>query len=156
MMLTANILLALLWAALTGSFTLLNVAFGFVAGLAVLAWVGRGRRSGYAHRVVACATLIGFAVYELILANLRVAWYTISNLRDLKPAVLGVPLTEDLSDLEITLLSTLVTLTPGTLTLDLAHDRRRLFVHFMHVNDPDEAIWQIKDGFERRILEVTR
>ena len=61
-----------------------------------------------------------------------------------------------MTDPEITLLANLITLTPGTLTLDVSADKRQMFVHFMHVDDPAEAVQEIKSGFERRILEATR
>lgn len=156
MMFAANILLAVLWATLTASFTFANLLVGFVIGYGVLALFSGTRHRDYTRRVWAGVALAVFAIYELILANLRVAWYTISSLGDLEPAILAVPLRPDLSDGEITLLATLVTLTPGTLTLDLAGDRRVLFIHFMHVDDPGRAIDSITQGYERRILRVTR
>lgn len=105
---------------------------------------------------MAAAELAGFTFYELMLANLRVARYTVSRLRTLRPAVLRVPLEPDLTDTEITLLASLITLTPGTLTLDVSRDRSAMFVHFMHVEDDAQAIAAVKNGFERRILKVTR
>ena len=57
---------------------------------------------------------------------------------------------------EICLLSSLITLTPGTLTIDVAPDRLSLSVHFMHVDDEESAVRSIQNGFERRVLEVTR
>ena len=71
------------------------------------------------------------------------------------PGVVAVPLTAT-SDLEITLLSCLITLTPGTLALDVSDDRSTLFVHALDVADPDEFRRSIVDGFERRVLELLR
>jgi multicomponent Na+:H+ antiporter subunit E len=152
-----NLLLAVLWAALIGPFTPANLLAGFVIGYLVLRLTsGRHNQPDYVRRSTATVELAAFTVFELILANLRVALYTVSSLRSLRPAILRVPLEEGLTDTEITLLSTLITLTPGTLTIDVAEDRSALFVHFMHVDDNDRAIREIKDGFERRILEATR
>ena len=156
-MLIGNFLIAVVWASLIGPFTPVNLLIGFVLGYGVLRLcVGRADTPGYARRSAAVVSLAGFTVYELMVANVRVAWYTISSLKTLRPAVLRTPLEPDLTDTEITLLSTLITLTPGTLTVDVAPDRSALFVHFMHVEDVDDAIASIKTGFERRILEVTR
>jgi multicomponent Na+:H+ antiporter subunit E len=85
-----------------------------------------------------------------------VAYYTVSSLGNLNPAVLTVELEDDATDAEVTLLSILVTLTPGTLTLDVTGNNRQMIVHFMHVDDREAAVREIKEGFERRILEVTR
>jgi len=65
-----------------------------------------------------------------------------------------VPLTVQ-SDAGITLLSNLITLTPGTLTLEVAKDRSQLFVHVMNVGDVAAFRRSIQTGFERRILELT-
>ena len=152
-----NLLLAVLWAALFGPFTPANLLVGFVVGYLILRVCGgRTARPGYVRRVRAAVELALFTVYELVVANLRVAWYTVSSLRALRPAILEVPLEPGITDTELTLLSSLVTLTPGTLTLDVAPDGSALFVHFMHVEDPERAVASIKDGFERRILETTR
>ena len=156
MMFAGNAILALLWAMLTGSFTLLNLGVGFAVGFLILVWIGPLRRSSYTYRLISCVKLLAFTIWELVRANLQVAWYTVSDLRGLSPAILAVPLEDGLSDLEITLLSTLITLTPGTLTLELSPDRRRLFVHFIHVREPEVSITQIKNGFEARLLKVTR
>lgn len=157
MTLGTNLLMALLWAALIGPFTPANLLVGFVIGYIVLWLCSAGReRPAYARRTIAGVELAAFTFYELLMANLRVARYTVSRLRTLRPAVLGVPLEPDLTDTEITLLASLITLTPGTLTLDVARDRSVMYVHFMHVDDIDQAITAVKNGFERRIMKVTR
>jgi len=153
-MLAANMVLALLWAIVVGSLTLANLAVGLVLGYIVLAIVGGGKRSRYIRTSWAGMSLTLYCVWEIIRANLRVAWYTVSSLKTLKPAVLAVPLEPDLTNGEVSLLAVLVTLTPGTLSMDLSDDRSLLFVHFMHVDDADEAIKSITDGFERRILRL--
>ena len=153
MMLAANILLALLWAIMLGSLSLLNLGTGFVVGYLVLFSVGGGR-SQYIRRTNAGIRLFFYTCYEIVAANVRVAWYTVSSLKSLEPAVLGVPLDKEITDGEVTLLSILVTLTPGTISLDLSEDRSHLYVHFMHVDDADAAIRSITQGFERRILEL--
>lgn len=155
MMFAANVMLAILWAALIGPFSPTNVGFGFLIGYVMLSLIFRGR-SSYTGMVPAVIALCMFTISALVVANLRVAYYTVTPLRPLRPAILRVPLEENMSDTEITLLSLLITLTPGTLTLDVAPDRTAIFVHFMHVDNPDAAIHEIKHGFERRILLVTR
>jgi multicomponent Na+:H+ antiporter subunit E len=152
-----NLLLALLWAALIGPFTPANLLVGFVVGYLILRLCSpRGDEAEYVRRAWAAFRLAGFTIVSLIQANLRVARHTVSRLGSLRPAVLAVPLEEGLSDAEVTLLATLITLTPGTLTLDVSGDRRLMFVHFMHIDDEESAIDSVKSGFEKRILEVTR
>ena len=68
---------------------------------------------------------------------------------------MAVPLALD-RDAEIALLANLITLTPGTLSLDVSPDRRTLYVHAMATTSPDDLRREIQQGFERRILEVFR
>ncbi|MEL6795579.1 MAG: Na+/H+ antiporter subunit E [Planctomycetota bacterium] len=157
MSLGINLLLALLWASIMGPFSPANLGVGFVFGYIVLRVVGgRGSRPRYVRQVLATLRLAGFTAVEIVIANVKVAYYTVSRLRNLKPAVLTIPLEKDATDTEVTLLAILVTLTPGTLTLDVIGNNEAMLIHFMHVDDRDEAIREIKQGFERRILEVTR
>jgi len=154
-MFAANILFAVAWGALIGPFTPANLAAGYVVGYVALC-IASGGRGSYFRRSRSALGLAVYTVYELASANLRVAWYTVSRLRNLKPAILAVPLEENLTDAEITLLGSLITLTPGTLTMDVSPDRRVMYIHYMHVEDAEAAIEEIKSGFERRVLEVTR
>ncbi|MCP6657999.1 Na+/H+ antiporter subunit E, partial [Klebsiella pneumoniae] len=71
------------------------------------------------------------------------------------PGIVAVPLDVE-SDLEVTVLATVITLTPGTLSLHLTDDRRTLDVHAMYIDDPAVLVRGIKEGFERRVREVFR
>lgn len=151
-----NVLLALAWTAVTGSFTPANILFGFVLGAISLhlireqvgapGYLSRGRR------IVSLALLF---VYELILSAWRVAVTVSSPRMDLKPGIFAYPLKVD-RDFEITMLSALITLTPGTLVVDVSEDRRFLFIHALDCADPDGLRRDIAEGFERKILEAFR
>ncbi|MEM8835520.1 MAG: Na+/H+ antiporter subunit E [Planctomycetota bacterium] len=153
-MLAINIVLAVVWMIATGSLHARGLLVGLILGYVLLGLVSLVRPIAYVRRVWAGMVLLAFAIYEVLRSNLIVAWYTVSDLRALEPAVLRVPLEPDLTNGELTLLSVLVTLTPGTLSIDISQDRQSLYVHIMHVEDPDKAIRSITDGFERRILEM--
>jgi multicomponent Na+:H+ antiporter subunit E len=71
------------------------------------------------------------------------------------PGIVRVPL-DVKTDFEITLLANLISLTPGTLSLDVSEDRKVLYVHTMYVGDKDKFIEGIKSGFERRLLKLLR
>jgi multicomponent Na+:H+ antiporter subunit E len=97
--------------------------------------------------------LAGFFAWALLVANLRVALDVTRPHTAIRPGVVAVPL-DVTSDAEILLLSMLVNITPGSVTLDLAEDRRTLFVHVMHVTTADESRQAIKTGFEQRIRRL--
>ncbi len=97
--------------------------------------------------------LIGILTIDIVKANLRVAKTVLSPRLALRPAVVSVPL--DLrSENSITLLSNLITLTPGTLSLDVSSDRSILFVHVLWLEDADKFREELKNGYERRIKEL--
>ncbi|MGD8441301.1 MAG: Na+/H+ antiporter subunit E [Holophagae bacterium] len=154
--LSLNLMLALLWAAVVGSIDIAQLAVGFVVGYGVL-WLAKPvlGPTRYFGKLFSAVGFLAFFVYELVLANLRVAWDVLTPRARRRPGVIAVPL-EEASDTEITVLANLVTLTPGSLSLDVAADRTRLFVHAMFVDDPDVLKTEIKRGFERRVLELLR
>ena len=72
-----------------------------------------------------------------------------------RPGIVGIPLRAQ-TEMEILLVANLISLTPGTLSIDLSEDRRILYVHVMFLDDPDRFRQSITDGVERRVLEVMR
>jgi multicomponent Na+:H+ antiporter subunit E len=151
-----NLVLALLWAAAVGSVDTAHLVVGFVVGYGVL-WVARPLlgESPYFEKAPQIVRFVVFFIWELALSSLRVAWDVVTPKNYRRPGVVGVPLDAE-TDAEITLLALLVTLTPGSLTLDVSHDRRTLYVHSMFVDDPEALRRDIKRGFEHRVLELLR
>jgi multicomponent Na+:H+ antiporter subunit E len=153
-----NLLLAIVWAISTGVFTLSNLVIGLVLGYFALLLSRRAiGDSTYFVRVPRAVRFAFFYLWQLILSNLRVAYDVITPGYLMRPGVIAVPL-DARTDAEITLLANLITLTPGTLSLDLSDDRRILFVHAMYLDEDDARLTakNIKDGLERRVLEVLR
>jgi len=151
-----NLLLALAWAALTGQFTPVNLAIGFALGALVMWFAQRALGTPrYLRKVGQALALAGFFLWELVQASLRVAFDVVTPRHYMRPAIVAVPL-DAKTDAEITLLALLVTLTPGSLSLDVSGDRRVLYVHDMYTHDADKVRRRVKSGFERRVLEVMR
>lgn len=150
-----NLILALVWGAITASFALANLLFGFALGFVSL-WLVRHRFDPHnftrPQRVLSLAWLF---LMELFLSAFRVARDTISPRLGFRPGIIAVPLDVD-REIEIMLLANLISLTPGTLSVDVSSDRSTLYVHAMDVDDPEALRREIKDGFERRIMEALR
>lgn len=156
MMLFSNLMLALIWAAMTGTFTLGNLTVGFIFGYISLLILKplMGDSAYYAK----FPRTIGFLIYflkEMIVSSARVAWDVITPTHYSRPGILAIPIRAT-TDIEITLLANLVTLTPGTLSLDLSPDRKTLYIHAMFAEDPDAIRRDIQEGLERRLLELIR
>jgi len=150
------LLLALAWMSVTGSFSVPNLLFGLLLGIASLFLVRDevGKSSGTV-RVARLLSLAILFVKELIVSAWRVARLVLSPRMDLRPGIFSYPLKVD-RDFEITLLANLITLTPGTLSVDVSDDRTTLYVHAIDCSDPEAARRDIAEGFERKILEAFR
>jgi len=101
--------------------------------------------------------VIGLALYfivEMFQSSIKVLWDILTPEHKSKPGILKVPLTVH-TDTQILLLSNLLSLTPGTLTVDISPDRKFFYVHAMFLEDEQALIDSIKNNLERRILEVT-
>jgi multicomponent Na+:H+ antiporter subunit E len=109
----------------------------------------------YWTRVRQAVGLFFFFIWELLVANLRVAYDVITPRHRMRPGVIAIPLDAH-TDAEITILSNMITLTPGTLSLDVSADRKVLYIHAMYIDDIESTRLKIKNGFERRLLEVMR
>jgi multicomponent Na+:H+ antiporter subunit E len=149
-----HVLLALAWMTLTGDFTPRNFLLGFLLGFLVLLVaepvVGTHR---YFRKARLAVGFVLFFIWEMVVANLRVAYEVITPGRRMKPGVVAIPL-DVKTDAGITMLANLITLTPGTLSLDVSSDRTVLYVHGMYVGDLESFRRQIKEGFERRVREL--
>jgi multicomponent Na+:H+ antiporter subunit E len=96
-----------------------------------------------------------FFARELWGSNLRVAFDILRPRPRVNPAIIAVPL-ELQKNWSVTLMANLITLTPGTLSLDLSEDGRVLYVHTMYFDNDDRAAFvaSIKQGFEKRLLRL--
>lgn len=149
-----NLLVALLWAALQESFTTANVVIGFVLAFVVFSVLYRG----YGLTVLGIFGYIVFLVWSIIVASVQVAGYVLSPKLKLQQGIVAIPLDAQ-SDLEIAILASSITLTPGTISVNVARQTdgaRVLYVHSLVMGDPDDLRKTIKQDFERRILRVTR
>ena len=156
-MLLANMLLAIAWAALQGEFSLSNLVIGYLIGYVLLAALARGGvlPSAYSSKVRAVVALAGFLFVAFIRANVRMAADVLRFRPVLTPGIVAIPL-EARDDYEILLLATLINLTPGTIAVDVSSDRSTLYLHVMHLSDPDAIREEIKTSFERRVLDILR
>lgn len=150
------VVLALVWAGISGSFSGLNLLLGgVVGGVAVLVLREAFASPRALRRIRRIISLAALFLYELIVSAVRVAIVVVrpdlSNA--VRPAIIAVPLTVK-SDAEITLLANMITLTPGTLSVDVAADKSVLYVHALNMADKEAMIADIANGFEKKIHEV--
>jgi multicomponent Na+:H+ antiporter subunit E len=151
-----NIGFAVVFTTLLGSGTIASFLFGFFLGYVAL-WLSKPlyHDTRYFRKLPKAINLIGYFLVELAVSNLKVLWDIITPGHINRPGIIGVPLAAR-SDLEIFLVANLLSLTPGSLSVDLSRDRKTLYVHIMFLDDVEKARREIKEGLERRVLEVMR
>jgi multicomponent Na+:H+ antiporter subunit E len=151
-----NIMLTLIWVMLTGELVVVNFAFGFILSYVILWVVGEEDDSKrYFTRVPAIISFIFFFIYEMLKANLHVAYDVITPRFFMKPGIVKYPL-DAKTNLEITFFTNLISLTPGTLILDVSDDKKVVYIHVMYLEDREAFIQQIKGGLEKRLLDILR
>lgn len=149
-------MLTLIWVMLTGELVVVNFAFGFILSYMILWIVGEEDDSKrYFTRVPAIISFIFFFIYEMLKANLHVAYDVITPRFFMKPGIVKYPL-DARTNLEITFFTNLISLTPGTLILDVSDDKKVVYIHVMYLEDKDAFIQQIKGGLEKRLLDILR
>ncbi|MEX3014076.1 Na+/H+ antiporter subunit E [Gymnodinialimonas hymeniacidonis] len=150
-----NIALAVAWAALTGEITLVNLLVGFGLGSAAL-FVTRPLFPGcdrYFKRTFRWLRLVITFLWELVASSVQVVFDVLTPQHMARPGIVSVPL--DVKDeMAVLVLTNYISLTPGTLSLDVTEDCNTLYIHAMFADDPDEIRRQIKEGVERRVKEA--
>lgn len=155
-LLAINILLALAWAALLGEMTTGTLLVGFLLAYGVLYLLFRKHdEQNYLKKLPRLISFLFYYGFEIIKSNLVIAYDILTPTPYMKPGVIAIPI-KARNDLEITLLANLITMTPGTLSLDLSNDRKVLYVHAMYIDNPEKIRRQIQDELERRVLDIIR
>jgi len=151
-----NFVLALVWMFLNNEWSVAQFTIGFLIGLGCLVLLRRFWASDfYLYRIWAVFKLFALFTKELILSSFAVLKQILQPKLSMQPGIFAYE-TELKSDWEITLLSCLICLTPGTLTLEVSTDNRTLYIHAMDMQSVESLSSQIRNTFEKAILEVTR
>ncbi|CDZ99152.1 Na(+)/H(+) antiporter subunit E1 [Jeotgalicoccus saudimassiliensis] len=151
-----NVLLAFLWVFMNGDFTVGTFVTGYLIGL-VAVYVLRNFLPGrfYIKRLYWIIKLFFIFIIELTKANLEVVRIVMSPKIDIHPGFYAYP--SDLEEeWEVALLSTLITLTPGTVVVAISEDYSNIYIHGLDMEDADEEIENIKTSFENVIKEVSK
>jgi len=150
-----TLLLALVWTLLQNEFSAGMMVFGLILGILTpwstsVWWPDRPKGFRIGKMIPYC----GLVIWDIIVANIQVAWIVISVPNSkLKPAWIVVPL--ELRQPEaITVLAGTITLTPGTVSADLSDGGHSLLVHVLHTDDPGAVRDDIHNRYQNRLKEI--
>ncbi len=153
-MLLLNLFLALVYVSLTGQFSEMNFLIGFVLGYLVVTLYCRATGvPSYPRKYFRLFIFLVYFLRILTIANLQVAWEIITPGYHMSPRIIRYPV-HDLTPVQITTLANAISLTPGTLTVDVDDDGTYLYVHAMYGEDRKQTIASLDELKERLIEEV--
>jgi multicomponent K+:H+ antiporter subunit E len=149
-----TLVIAVLWAMLAsdtgGGTLLLGLALGLIIPQFTAAfWPGRPRT----FKVWAAIRLAMVVLYDILVANIAVARIVLGNVDTIRSKFVDVPLDTD-NPYVATIFGSIITLTPGTLTIDIDMDRRVLHVHGLDVPDASLLIAEVKGRYEAPLKEI--
>lgn len=131
--------LTVVWVTLWEALTWANVAGGLAVAIAALHLLPpREARTSVGFRPLAAAKLLIYFLWELLVASSQVIWEIITPQDHTRPAVVSVQ-TRSTVPGHITAVANMVSLTPGTLSLEIDHDTRTIYIHVLHLESVEQT-----------------
>lgn len=153
-----NLLLSIVWVALTGHLNYINFIFGFVVGFFILWLLTRfndTKDKEYFTRVPKILLYSIFFFYDLLRANLDVTREILRPRFKMAPGIIAYEHRLK-SDFEITMLVNVIALTPGTMVLKISDDKKYVFIHNLYLKDKEKYKEKLRNGMERKLIEIIR
>ena len=151
-----NLIISFVWMFLNGAWTTLGFLSGYILGLLLIAALRRFFPDPlYVIKAWAVVRLIALLLKELVHASVIMISQIIRPRLDIKPGIFAYRTTLN-SDWEVTLLCILVSITPGSMPIEVSGNQRTLYIHAMNISEEEEMSERIRRTFEKAIKEVTR
>lgn len=151
-----NLFIAGLWMFLQDEASFLTFFSGYLVGLFIVFCLRRFfQKPFYLFTFLALGKLLLIFIYELLISSLFVIKHIVRPIVNIKPGIFRVE-TDLEGDLEVTLLSLLICLTPGSVVMEVTPDGKTLFVHALHIPESKPSVLKSKAVFEKAIKDVTR
>lgn len=153
-------LFGIIWCFIHGNFSILNLILGSFVGLIAIKpflFLYEPEEDfkffSPPPRILSMIKYFLILVKEIIKAAIVVSKIVLHPHMDIKPGIIAVPINCK-TDLGITGIANAITLTPGTITLDISPDKSILYVHCIDASDPEEVINSIHNNLEKYVLEA--
>ena len=151
-----NILIAVLWMFLKDEPSVIDFIAGYFVGTLIVFFLRHFfNHPFYLHTLYAIVKLFLIFIYELIKSAILVMKHILRPKMIVQPGIFAVE-TDLKTDVEITLLSLLICLTPGSVVMEVTPDHKILYVHALHMPESKESVLKSKVIFEKAIKDVTK
>lgn len=167
-MIALHLLFGIAWLAITGEFTIGNFFMGLLFAYGMLYISNRtlpsdppSQLSRYVSRLPRLLHFIAYFIWSIVWANiimLREVIRALWSFDHLQPAIIAIPIDDLTHDAQITFLASWITLTPGTLSLDVSADKRYLYIHALSTgkDNKKETINQFRRQIEQEFKEKVK
>lgn len=153
-----NLLLTFVWVALTGQLNYSNFLFGAVLGFFIL-WMLTSTldksEKEYFYRVPKIMIFILYFLNDMLQANLQVAVDVLTKDYHTTPGIVKYEI-DAKTDFEITMLTNIIALTPGTMVIDIAEDKKHIYIHTMYLKNKEKFVKRMKERTEKKLLAILR
>jgi len=142
------------WLVMTDSFSLGQILLGALLGLVVPMFAARlDREFARIGKLRVVPGLVAVVLWDILVSNLRVARQVLGPESRLRSGFVWIPL--DIGNIHgIAALTSMITLTPGTVSVALSDDRRHLLIHVLHIDDEAMLVAEIKSRYEKPLMEL--
>ena len=142
------------WLLMNDEISVGQVVMALVLALVIPPFAARlDREFARIGRLRSVPRMLGVLLWDIVQANVTVALQVLGPERKIRPGFIWVPL--DIDNIHgIAALTSIITLTPGTVSSSLSDDRRYLLVHVLNLDDADRVVRQIKTRYEAPLMEI--
>jgi len=149
-----SVMVVAFWLLMSDSFTLGQLLLGLLLGVVVPLFAARlDREFARIGTLRPVPKLLVVTLWDILMSNIRVAIQVLGPERNIHPGFIWLPL--DIANIHgIAALTSMITLTPGTVSAALSDDRKYLLVHVLHLEDPQDLIDTIKRRYEAPLMEI--
>lgn len=149
-----SLFLWVIWLLLNNTFSPGHMVMGLILAIAIpLLTSGFWPEKVCLSKPLTQLRFLGVVLWDILVANIAVAKLILGSQKKLKPGFITIDL-DIQHPLGISFLANTISLTPGTVSCDLSEDRRQLLVHGLHIEDPGLAITEIKQRYEKPLMEI--
>ncbi len=104
-------------------------------------------------KVFKLLSFVLFYIKEVVISNIIVAYDVLTKKHHMTPGFVGIPV-DGLTDRQLLVLSNLLTMTPGSFTIDLSQDKKILYIHAMYIDSVEQVQQEITEKYVNRVREV--
>lgn len=156
MQVLVNLFIGIMWMFLQDNWSVLTFFSGYLFGLLVLFILRRYLRTKfYPITLFYVFNLFVVFIIELFSSSILVIKQVMRPKINITPGIFVLE-TDLEGDIEITLLALLITLTPGSVVMEITHDGKRFYIHAMDIPASSDSVFRSQKKFETAIKKVTR